>query len=98
MPIKYTAAELKRARSRVASEMGQAGRGACKVRKRPKTPPEPCKRKETALTDRITTANGLLYRNGVRIDLPEADTIAKSRGFSCAERFVKHLEIARDIP
>jgi hypothetical protein len=42
---------------------------------------------------RITTKNdGLLYRDGVVIHLPEADNVAFAYGFSCAERFVRALE------
>lgn len=41
----------------------------------------------------ITTKGGLLYQGKRLIDLPEADIIAQERGFMCAERLVKHLEV-----
>jgi len=40
----------------------------------------------------ITTKDGLLYRNGKIIELPEADKVARDHGFLYAERFVKSLE------
>jgi hypothetical protein len=39
----------------------------------------------------ITTKDGLLWRDGKMIDLPEADRVAWKKGFNCAERYVKHL-------
>lgn len=42
--------------------------------------------------NRITTKYGLLFRNGELLKLPEADRVAALHGFTCAERFVKHLE------
>lgn len=44
---------------------------------------------------KITTANGLLYREGVMIPLPEADEVAVKHGHYCAERFVRALEASR---
>jgi hypothetical protein len=41
---------------------------------------------------RITTKNGLLYKDDEVINLPLADTIARKHGFLYAELFVKHLE------
>jgi hypothetical protein len=43
--------------------------------------------------NRITTRAGLLYRNGQVIHLPEADSVAIAYGFSCAERFVRALQL-----
>ena len=40
----------------------------------------------------ITTKDGLLYRNGKIIELPEADRVARQRGFTYAEHLIKHLE------
>ncbi len=40
----------------------------------------------------ITTKNGLLYRDGKMIDLPEADKVAREHGYSFAEQLVKALE------
>jgi hypothetical protein len=50
---------------------------------------------DTKLPKNITTKNGLLYRDDVIIDLPEADRVAGTYGFMCAEQLVKALE-ARD--
>lgn len=43
-------------------------------------------------TSQITTANGLLYRDGRIINLPEADDVALRHGHQCAEQFVRALE------
>ncbi len=40
----------------------------------------------------ITTKDGLLYRGGKIIELPEADKVAREHGFECAEAMVKALE------
>lgn len=40
----------------------------------------------------LTTNNGVLYRHGVMINLPEADFIARDHGFQYAEQLVKFLE------
>lgn len=40
----------------------------------------------------ITTANGLLYRNGEVVHLPEADAVAARHGHRSAEAMVRHLE------
>jgi hypothetical protein len=39
----------------------------------------------------ITAKDGLLWRNGRIIDLPEADRVAREHGFAYAEQLVKHL-------
>jgi len=39
----------------------------------------------------ITAKDGLLWRNGRIIDWPEADRVARQRGFLCAEELVEHL-------
>jgi hypothetical protein len=41
---------------------------------------------------KLTTKNGLLYRDGEMVDLPEADNVARANGFLYVERLVKHLE------
>jgi len=46
-------------------------------------------------THDITAKNGLLWRNGVVIPLPEADIVAAAYGFPCAERLVAHLSRPR---
>src|ERR1035437_933905 len=40
----------------------------------------------------ITTKNGLLYRAGKLIELPEADHVARNHGFVYAEQFVASLQ------
>jgi len=45
-----------------------------------------------AFISNITTKNGLLYRNGEFINLPEADWLAEALGYVYAERLVKELE------
>lgn len=40
---------------------------------------------------KITTKDGLLYRDGKVINLPEADWVALQHGHLYAERFVKAL-------
>jgi len=40
----------------------------------------------------ITAKQGLLWRNGKVIDLPEADIVAAQHGYLCAERMVRALE------
>ena len=40
----------------------------------------------------ITTKDGLLYRNGKVIGLPEADRVAREGGFDCAVHLVRTLE------
>jgi hypothetical protein len=42
----------------------------------------------------ITAKDGLLWRNGRIIELPEADLVAREHGFTYAEQFVKHLSNA----
>ncbi len=44
----------------------------------------------------ITTKNGLLYRDGQEIPLPEADKVARKHGHQYAEQLVKALE-ARNL-
>ena len=44
-------------------------------------------------TPEITAKDGVLYRGNVEIDCPEADLLAKARGFDCAEQLVKHLTV-----
>ena len=39
----------------------------------------------------ITAKDGLLWRNGKIIELPEADDVARRHGFAYAEQLVKHL-------
>lgn len=51
-------------------------------------PPEPMQSPESE----ITTRDGLLWRDGKIIDLPEADRVARAHGHDYAERFVKFLE------
>jgi hypothetical protein len=48
--------------------------------------------KASAIKDGITTANGLLYKNGKIISLPDADTIAYKYGYVYAERLVRALK------
>ena len=43
-------------------------------------------------TGTITVKDGLLWRNGEYIKLPEADIIARQRGFAYAEQLVNDLE------
>jgi hypothetical protein len=43
------------------------------------------------LADNITAKDGLLYRDGKVIGLPEADYVAQFRGFGCAEQLVEKL-------
>jgi hypothetical protein len=43
------------------------------------------------MNSKITAKDGLLWTSGKIIRLPAADTIARQRGFSCAERLVKYL-------
>ncbi|KKL22463.1 hypothetical protein LCGC14_2406770 [marine sediment metagenome] len=43
----------------------------------------------------ITTKNGLLYRDGQMIPVPEADWIAREHGYQYAEQLVKKLELKR---
>lgn len=97
-----TAAELTEAAKTFASIGGKAGTGASKrrphahyvkagkaaMRKRWKGH----KKKKPTSKVLFTAKNGLIYRHGKRVDLPEADTIAASYGFRCAEEFVRHLE------
>ncbi len=45
----------------------------------------------------ITTKNGLLYRNGKVIPLPEADKVADEYGYMYAERLVEALENGEQI-
>ncbi len=40
----------------------------------------------------VTTKNGLLYRHGEMIQLPEADIIAQEHGYQYAEHLVRALE------
>jgi hypothetical protein len=40
---------------------------------------------------KITTKNGLLYRDGRLITLPEADRLARANGYSYAESLVNAL-------
>jgi hypothetical protein len=42
--------------------------------------------------ENITTKEGLLWRDGKIIDLPEADRVARKNGFLYAEQFIKYLE------
>lgn len=48
------------------------------------------------MDDKITTKDGLLYREGQIIDLPEVDVVAQNNGFMCAERMVKYLESKKE--
>jgi hypothetical protein len=43
---------------------------------------------------KIATKNGLLYRGGEMIPLPEADQVAREHGYVYAEQFVRALEQA----
>ncbi len=45
----------------------------------------------TATASPITAKDGLLWRDGAVIDLPEADSIAIAHGHMCAERMVRAL-------
>lgn len=50
-------------------------------------------------TNEVYTQNGLLYRDKIVIDLPEADLVAKDHGFEYAEQLVRHLEkLGRNHP
>lgn len=40
----------------------------------------------------ITTKDGLLYRDGQMLELPEANEVARAHGHHCAEQFVRALE------
>lgn len=40
----------------------------------------------------ITAKDGLLWRDGKIIPLPEADVVAREYGYSCAEAMVRALE------
>ena len=40
----------------------------------------------------ITAKDGLLYRDGKVVELPEADRLAQERGYPYAEQLVKALE------
>jgi hypothetical protein len=51
-------------------------------------------KKDKRPPDQITTANGLLYRGGQVIHLPEADDVALAHGHHCAEAMVRALEQA----
>lgn len=42
--------------------------------------------------DTITTRDGLLWRGGEVVSLPEADEVARQAGFFYAEQYVRHLE------
>lgn len=53
---------------------------------------DPCYVQEPADDSEVTAKDGLLWRNGRVIPLPQADHVAMRHGFTCAERFVKHLE------
>ena len=44
---------------------------------------------------KITTKNGLLYINGVEVQLPAADRLAEENNFPSAEQFVKYLEFKK---
>ena len=48
--------------------------------------------KPKIVKSKITTKDGLLYRDDVLISLPEADYVAQVFGFQYAEQLVKHLE------
>jgi len=39
----------------------------------------------------VTSKDGLLWRNGAIIELPEADRVARQHGFDNAEQLVRHL-------
>ena len=43
--------------------------------------------------DKITTHDGLLWRNDTVIELPEADMVAREHGFNCAEEMVREMTI-----
>lgn len=43
-----------------------------------------------------TAKDGLLWKDGVIVPLPEADVVAAAHGFTCAERMVKALEDERE--
>jgi hypothetical protein len=43
-------------------------------------------------TNKVYTQNGLLYKDRIMIDLPEADFIAQEHGFMYAEQLVRQLE------
>lgn len=44
------------------------------------------------IQDGLTTREGLLYRNGVFVDLPEADHVAALHGFHNVEQLIRHME------
>jgi hypothetical protein len=50
-------------------------------------------KKRPVLTDdpTLSSMDGLLWRNGQIIKLPEADRVAKEHGFNCAEELVRYL-------
>jgi hypothetical protein len=50
----------------------------------------------TEENESIIAKYGLLWRNGKIIGLPEADIIARERGFNYAEELVKHLVESQD--
>ena len=45
--------------------------------------------------DKITTHDGLLWRNDTAVELPEADMVAREHGFNCAEEMVREMTIKR---
>ena len=50
------------------------------------------KTKESLEKEKITSKNGLLYRDGDVIHLPEADIISRKFNYPFAEKLVKDLE------
>jgi hypothetical protein len=43
-------------------------------------------------TDKIYAKDGLLWQGDACLPLPEADRVAKLRGFFCAEQLVRSIE------
>lgn len=43
-------------------------------------------------TNEVYTKNGLLYKDRIMIDLPEADRVAQEHSFMYAEQLVRQLE------
>ncbi|GEM_PF-2142820 len=45
------------------------------------------------ISEGVTEKDGRLYHDGKIVEPPLADIVARTRGFQCAERFVKHLQV-----
>lgn len=46
----------------------------------------------------VTARDGLLWRDGKYIPLPEADYVATANGYTCAEQMVRALEAPERTP